>query len=369
MKTEGTNGSNERAGRVPFVEFFSDSTRCGTKIAQGHYCDTGRYPIVDQGDNEIAGFTDCDEGLFKDVPVVIFGDHTRIVKYVDQPFFLGADGVKILTPCKDVFCKFAFYALNAARIESLGYSRHFKLVKELQFPLPPLAEQKRIAEELDNICAAKKDAEAIVEKLKLLAKSLFVEMFGDFKSNSKKWPIAPFDDVAKIESGLVKDFQKYANYPHIGIDSITKDTGELVGFRTVAQDSVKSGKYLFTPEHIIYSKIRPNLNKVALPNFEGLCSADSYAILPKVNTNRVFLAYVLRSQYFLDYIVPLSGRSGMPKANQEQVRGFRMPLPPLALQQKFAAFIEQLDKSRFEAQALIGKLDLLYRAKLQEYFG
>ena len=97
-------------------------------------------------------------------------------------------------------------------------------------------------------------------------------MFGDLVKNTKNWKIKNFTKCAEIDTNMVKDFEKYADYPHIGIDSIEKETGILSGYRTVKEDNVISGKYLFTPEHIIYSKIRPNLNKVAMPNFEGLCS-------------------------------------------------------------------------------------------------
>ena len=202
-----------------------------------------------------------------------------------------------------------------------------------------------------------------------LRKSRFVEMFGDLQTNNKGWSIAPFEDAATIDGTLEKDFKRYADYPHIGIDSIAKGTGELVGYRTVAQDGVISGKYHFTAKHIIYSKIRPNFNKVALPDFEGLCSADAYAILPTEKADRVYLAYVLRSQFFLDYIIPLSGRTGMPKANRKQIQGFEFPLPPLALQREFAAFVAEVDKSKFAVRKRLEKARLLYRAKLQEYFG
>ena len=72
---------------------------------------------------------------------------------------------------------------------------------------------------------------------------------------------------------MTTDYEKYADYPHIGIDSIEKETGLLKGYRTVTEDGEISGKYVFTSSHIIYSKIRPNLNEVALPSFDGLCSA------------------------------------------------------------------------------------------------
>lgn len=181
-----------------------------------------------------------------------------------------------------------------------------------------------------------------------LEKCRFAEMFGDFKTNPYSWDVYSFNQFASIDTHMTKDYASFADAPHVGIDSIESCTGELIGYRTVREDNVRSGKYVFGPDHIIYSKIRPALNKVALPDFEGVCSADAYPILPnKSLCNRVFLAYVMRSDYFLEYILPLSGRAQMPKVNKKALMGFSMPLPPLTLQQEFADFAAEVDKSRF----------------------
>ena len=173
-------------------------------------------------------------------------------------------------------------------------------------------------------------------------------MFGDFETNSMDWEIKPFSYFANIDGNMTSDFEKYANYPHIGVGNIEKDTGNLIDYKTIREDNVISGKYLFTPEHIIYSKIRPNLNKVALPTFDGLCSADAYPILPnKDNCNRIFLAIAMRSEYFLSYILQFSSRANMPKVNRKEISGFTMPLPPLSLQNEFAEFVKLTDKSKF----------------------
>lgn len=182
-------------------------------------------------------------------------------------------------------------------------------------------------------------------------KSQFIEMFGNPSVNEKGYPTHSFKDFAVIDAQMTTDYKKYADYPHIGIDCIEQNTGRIFGYRTVAEDSVKSGKYIFTKNHIIYSKIRPNLNKVALPDFDGVCSADAYPILPKKDKcNRVYLAYVLRSPWFLSYVVPLSGRSNMPKVNRQQIEAFLWPLPPLGEQEQFAEITAQSDKSKFELQ-------------------
>ena len=179
-------------------------------------------------------------------------------------------------------------------------------------------------------------------------------MFGDLKQNSKNWQIKNFAECAKIDTNMVKDFEKYADYPHIGIDSIEKETGKLSGYRTVKEDNVISGKYLFTPEHIIYSKIRPNLNKVAMPNFNGVCSADAYPILvDKDVCSKEFFTYVLRSDYYLSYILAFSSRTNMPKVNKEQVESFYLPVPPIFLQNTFADFVQQIDKSKFEIEKIV----------------
>ena len=195
-------------------------------------------------------------------------------------------------------------------------------------------------------------------------------MFGDLANNTKKWIIKNFTECAIIDTKMVKDFEKYADYPHIGIDSIEKETGVLSGYRTVKEDNVISGKYLFTSEHIIYSKIRPNLNKVAMPNFNGLCSADAYPILVKNNiTTREYLTYVMRSDFYVSYILAFSRRANMPKVNKEQVESFNLPLPPYELQKQFSSFVQQIDKSKFVVQKSLEKAETLYKSLMQEYFG
>lgn len=353
-----------------FTDVFSDQTKLGYKIPTSEYLSEGKFPIIDQGHGQIAGYTNLQSGVFENVPVIIFGDHTRAVKYVNTPFFLGADGVKVLkSKIKDTDYKYLFYFLQTAHIPNTGYNRHFKWLKELEIPLPPISEQRRIASLLDKVTDLIAKRRAQLEKLDLLVKSRFVEMFGDFNINSKNWPVFSFNEIAIIDSRMTTDYDKYGDYPHIGIDSIEKDTGVLKGYRTIAEDKVISGKYIFTPEHIIYSKIRPNLNKVALPDFDGLCSADAYPILPiSEKCNRIFLAYNMRSQFFLNYILQFCNRTNLPKVNRKEVMGFKTPLPPIKLQDSFADFVAITNKTKFTIQQSLERLETLKKSLMQKYF-
>lgn len=242
---------------------------------------------------------------------------------------------------------------RSSELQVLGRGATFKELskKEVaayEINLPPLKRQLEAVEKLALVDKQVVIAKTQLDKLDSLVKSRFVEMFGDLKSDTNGWPIKPFETFAIIDTHMANDLTPYLDMPHIGIDSIESGTGRLSGYRTVAEDGIISGKYPFTPEHLIYSKIRPSLNKVALPDFSGVCSSDAYPILPIAGEcNRVYLAEVMRSAYFLEYILPLSGRAQMPKVNKKALSGFSMPLPPIELQQQFAAFVAQVDKSRF----------------------
>lgn len=300
----------------------------------------------------------------------------NIAKWGETPALLN-QRVCRLFPTSEVDKNYLFYFMPSA-LKRIEEKTPFVTVKHLsakelnkvKVPLPPLDEQRRIAAVLDKVSGLIAKRREQLDKLDELVKARFVEMFGDFKLNTKNWPVVSFDEIAIIDGNMTTDYEKYANYPHIGIDSIEKETGALTGYRTVAEDGVISGKYLFTPKHIIYSKIRPNLNKVALPDFSGLCSADAYPILPiEEKCNRVFLAYDMRSQFFLDYILQFCNRTNLPKVNRKEVSGFKTPLPPIKLQNKFATFVEQTNKSKLTIQQSLDKLEVLKKALMQQYFG
>ena len=332
----------------------------------------GRYPIF--GSGGVMGRADdyiCNAGT------VVIGRKGSINNpiYVDEPFWnvdtafgLVANENKLLPKYLFYFCRnFDFEKLNTTvTIPSLTKEN----LLNVDIDLPSFPVQRRVAAVFDKVTVLIADRKRQLEQLDLLIKSQFVKMFGDLHINDKGWKIAPFSEFAKIDAVMTTDYEKYEDYPHIGIDSIESVTGELKGYRTVKQDGVKSGKYIFTPAHIIYSKIRPNLNKVALPAFEGLCSADAYPILnSSSNCDRVFLAYVLRSELFLSYVLPFSYRTNFPKVNREQISGFSMPLPSLPLQNRFADFVRAADKSKFELQRTLDELEATYKALLRDKLG
>ena len=221
--------------------------------------------------------------------------------------------------------------------------------KKIKLEIPSKNKQKDIILKFQNLQKLQVYYRNELKKLDELIKARFVEMFGDPGLNKKSYPVKKFSEFAEIDTKSTHDYHKYAHYPHIGIENIEKHTGRLVNYKTVKEDKIKSSKFLFTKYHIIYSKLRPNLNKVAIPNFNGLCSSDAYPILPNaMMCNRIYLAYVMRSDWFLKYIIPQSTGTNLPRVSKKVINNFKWPLAPLSLQNEFANFVQQVDKSKFE---------------------
>ena len=175
---------------------------------------TGEFPVVDQGQELIAGYCDDQEKLIDfDLPLVIFGDHTRCFKYVDFPFVLGADGTKVLVPNKDIYDpKFYYFGLLALEIPSRGYNRHFKTLKERSLPRPPLPEQKKIAHVLSTVQRAIEAQERIIQTTTELKKTLMHKLFTEGLRNEpqkqteiglipESWELISIEDLFETQLG------------------------------------------------------------------------------------------------------------------------------------------------------------------------
>ncbi|MCB9779931.1 MAG: restriction endonuclease subunit S [Alphaproteobacteria bacterium] len=171
-----------------FGQVFVNVTSSDRKLKQKSYLEAGSYPVVDQGQSEVGGWTD-DASLIHPgpLPAVIFGDHTRCVKYVTEPFVQGADGVKVLVP-QGVEPRFAELALRTVVLPDKGYSRHFKFLKATQFPVAPLNEQRRIVAKIDALQArsrrAREALDAVPALLDRFRQSVFAAAFrGDLTAD------------------------------------------------------------------------------------------------------------------------------------------------------------------------------------------
>ena len=246
-----------------------------------------------------------------------------------------------------------------------------KDLADLSIPVPPLEEQSRIVAELDLLTGIIDKQNAQLKELDNLAQAIFYDMFGDPIENPKGWEVKILGDVCSVVNGLVNPNEEpYCNYPHIGGANIQSNTGEFVDVKLAKDEGLISGKYLFDESMILYSKIRPNLNKVALPSFKGICSADMYPLITDTNVaSKYYIKFSLTHKKFIEYAVSHSGRANIPKINREALLSYVLPLPPLALQQSFADKIQSIENQKAKIKASIVETLKLLDYTMDKYFG
>lgn len=300
-----------------------------------------------------------------------FAMSPKCTRFVKGRFFLNDSGLSVSTNIEKLNQKFLDKALlaNNDKIYSMGKGmaqRNLDMpsFKKLQIPVPPLSEQQRIVEELDLLSGIIEKKKAQLKELDTLAQSIFYDMFGD-----NNYEIVTLGEVVEIKSTLVSPTDlPYSEMLHVSPSNIISNVGSIVDCVKAKEESLISGKYTFSKGMILYSKIRPNLNKVAIPNFDGICSADMYPLSIKGKVNSIFIWRLLLSKGFLEYAIKHSGRARMPKLNREALFAYRFPLPPLPLQQQFAEKVEAIEHQKEMIKQSIKEVETLFNSRMDYYF-
>ena len=233
--------------------------------------------------------------------------------------------------------------------------------------LPTYSEQRKIAnlleEKLISIDQILADTKQSIEELKTYRQAVIteavtkgldkdapmkdsgIEWIGEIPED---WSAIKFGKIAFVDGKLVNPLD-YPDYQQVSSDSIEKNAGRIHIHRTVSESEVNSNNYLFKKGQILYSKIRPKLNKVALAPFDGLCSADMYPLT--THANPIFVVYLIMSDYFLQQVIlATENRVKMPKINQEELKKLFVALPPAQIQ---IEVVKYLDKFKNEYERLI----------------
>jgi len=337
----------------------------------------GKFPLVTS-----SGPTDTHSEARVQGPGVVTGRSGSI----GSVYFIGEDFWPLNTALyvKDFHGndeRYVFYLLQAFDLSRFSSGAGVPTLNrnhvhdELVLVASARAEQKRIVAKLDQAFATLDRARANAEANLADAREVFDRKLAQiFSGDQPGWKEKGLDEVCSITSALVDPREpNYINAIHVGAGNIESKTGNLSGLKTSREEQLVSGKFPFDGSMVLYSKIRPYLEKVARPNFSGVCSADMYPLAPiEGQITRDFLFWLLLSKPFTDYAIEGSARAGMPKVNREHLFQYETELPEIEEQQRIVANLDTLRRevSRMQAQYErdLSDLDALRQSLLQAAF-
>ena len=240
-------------------------------------------------------------------------------------------------------------------------------LKKMKINMPSIEKQNKIVEKLDKIQNIIDLRNKQLNMLKEVVKSQFVEMFGNPIQNDKKWDTDLINNVAPSQNykGSFEDKVWLLN-----LDMVESNSGRIIDYVYENINNIGNSTCTFNEENILYSKLRPYLNKVVIPSQKGYATSELVPLKPnKDKLNKYFLAYLLRSEQFVQYISEKVAGAKMPRVSMDMFRKFKLILPPIELQNKFAEFVKQIDKQKFEIKESLTEMENLYNSLMNEYFG
>lgn len=374
---------------------FDNLSLTGKKLAQKSYEANGAFPVVDQGVSEIGGYSN-DKGklIFLERPAIVFGDHTKCLKYINFSFVPGADGVKVLVPTDEIDSKYAFYACKSLRLPDRGYSRHYSFLKKCAFPLPPFQEQKRIVakievlfSELDNGIAALKTAR---EQLKVYRQAVLKNAFeGKLTAQWRQengishglWREMSVKELAVLGPSNGKSVKDLAGgFPVLRLTALKNGKVDLSEFKEGAWSAQEAASYIVHKGDFLFSRgngskhlvgrgglVTEPENSVAFPDTIMRIRLDTDKVIPE------YFSYAWESRLIRKQIEQSARTTaGIYKINQQHVKSFTLPVPPVSEQKVILSLVEEkvssIDALLDDTEQQLSKAETLRQSILKKAF-
>lgn len=328
-----------------------------TKIAQDEIKQSGKYPVVtQQTDNFIAGYSD-NVNVITDLPLVLFGDHTCAIKYIDFPFLRGADGTQLIkVDGKQCMPKYLYYFLSYIEITNKDrYERHYKYLKEIEVSLPPLSIQQQIVEECQKVDDTIVTSQNNVEKIKLDIHKLVDDAYGEH---------LPLSAVASFSTDR-KGYSSISPETFVTTENLLQN---CEGVKPYDGDPNIDSVIEYQVGDLLLSNIRPYLKKLWLSDRDGGCNPD--VLVLRVNKVRIlpkYFYYQLARQKFFDFVMADVKGVKMPRGKKEVIMRYPISVPPLSEQQRIVKELIQLEHEIDTLQQTIADCPGMKQAILDKY--
>ena len=335
-------------------------------------------PVLTAGKSFILGYTNEKNNIFskEELPVIIFDDFTTDCKYVDFPFKVKSSAMKILRPINNANAKFLYYYMKNIQFDSTLHKRYWiseysqLSIKELNSKMQDEFANKM--QKLEKLIELKNKQ---LQECNNLIKSQFVEMFGDPNFNEKNWITGTVNDIGLCVAGAtpstaIKEYWENGTIPWLSSGEVNKgriyETDTKISQKGYDNASTK----LVPPKTVLIAMAGQGKTRglSAITEIE-LCTNQSVcSIVNNDKVNPEYLLYFFKMQYLelRNASTSSEGRGGL---NLKIIGNYKVMIPPIELQNKFAKIVEQIDKQKFEFEKSLKKLEKLQASLMQEYFG
>lgn len=314
-------------------------------IKRSAYALGSTIPIVDQGQSLISGYTDDHTLAVAQGTYIVFGDHTRAVKWVDFPFAVGADGTKVLLASEVLVPKFAYYAMSNLNMPDRGYNRHWTIVREMRIPIPPLPVQEEIVRILDTFSALEAELEAELEARKQQYEHYRDTLFTQYPR--AEW--RPLSSAGSFERGSalqkkhltdsgVPCFHYGQVYTHYGVSATTT--------KSYVTPDFAAGKRLVNPGDVFIATTSENEEDLGksvawLGENPAVASSDAYIFRP--NADARYVSYFLASSHFQEQKRRHITGTKVKRLSGEAIGKIEIPMPSRAEQVHIADTLDNFD--------------------------
>ena len=388
------NNENKLVPELRFPEFINDGNwgydsvanlvstiTPPKKLNSSEYLTTGKYPIVDQSQNYYCGWTnDIDALLNKNLPLIVFGDHTCILKLVDEPFAQGADGIKIIKPNNTLTTEFLFQHLNFNGVKQDGYKRHYSILKEkiVSYPNINTGEQQKIAaclSSLDEVITAESQK---LEVLKEHKKGLLQNLLPQAGETVPKFRFKEFEDSGEWVNEGVGNLFKFKQGVQVPVENqFPLKMQDMVRFIRIIDITSNSEplRYIDNPgnEHLIgindLFMIRYGTPGLVSIGYEGVIANNLFRLLWKSDDLFVPKFWYYAFQKIEKSIYELSSSSSMPAISFSTMEGISIAFPKKSKEQeKIADTLSSVDDLIIAQNQKLEALQLHKKGLLQGLF-
>ncbi|MCG2726885.1 MAG: restriction endonuclease subunit S [Elusimicrobia bacterium] len=368
-----------------FIDSIENSVEESKKSElKSSYKSKGKYPIVDQGKELIAGYTDEESKVYKkSIPLIIFGDHTRIFKYIDFPFVTGADGTKLLKANEELFeNKFLYFALGRLNIPNRGYNRHFKILKEQFLPCPSKPEQEKIAYVLSKLQKAVENQEKIISDLKELKSATMAKLFREGTRGEplkqteigeipQSWDVSTLRTVCDKTTTInpTKNPDKIIEY--VDVSSVSSEQCRIIdSTKYLGKDVPGRARKLVKHRDVIFATVRPTLRRIAVvpKELDGQVVSTAFCVIRAIESKACpeFLYYVVSSSDFIVRIGHLQRGANYPAVTDANVLSQMVALPEYKEQKEIANILDCISKKEEIARKKLNELNFLFSSTLNQ---